>query len=140
MSSEYQPVTVADCREIAERRAKDQVVIVTVDHEHNRAHVSTWGRSAFDKFAAAGLSDRIFEHVFDDPDDVQTFEDFRLDAAKLKARVEELEDLLKTACAVAADTRSHLETVHAIPRLSSPCCDLLNLEQRARELLYDGKH
>jgi hypothetical protein len=53
----------------------------------------------------------------------------------LRKRIAELEELAKVAYATACDTRSVLEHRFGVPKLSSPNCDLLALEEKARALI-----
>ncbi len=96
--SGYLPVPVSFAAEIAERLDKDQVVILSYNRGHNLVHTTTYGRSAFDKCSAADLGDVVSQAAGCDLKKKRIYEDFRLEAAKLKeenyrlrARIAELE-------------------------------------------------
>jgi hypothetical protein len=62
--SEYQQVPVAVAEEVSFRYAKDVVVIVCFDTEHNMFHTTTYGNSAEDKLHAwLGSSARNALHL-----------------------------------------------------------------------------
>lgn len=86
---EYQPVPVAAAKELADRYAKDLVVVAAGDHAFGKLHFTTWGRSAADKAAAAGLADEVARAVTDVAAR-QSFEDFRSaeEAARSRADAE----------------------------------------------------
>jgi hypothetical protein len=94
----YCEVPVAAAADIANRCLKDIVIIVSWDAWHDRLHTTTWGRSSYDKLLAADAGETAAKAIGCDLKDQRVYEDFRLDAAKLKeendrlrARVAELE-------------------------------------------------
>ena len=95
---EYQPVPVEVASQVAERFSKDIVIIMCWDAAHNLVHVTTWGHSASDKLVAADAGETAATAIGCDLKQQRTYEDFRLDAARLKeendglkARLAELE-------------------------------------------------
>ena len=82
--SEYQPVPVAIAEEISFRYAKDVVVIVCYDTEHNMFHTTTYGNSAEDKLHAADLGEVLCEAAGGVLREKVVYEDFRLNAGRLK--------------------------------------------------------
>jgi hypothetical protein len=95
---EYRTVPVAAAAELAQRFSKDIVVILCWDALHNLVHTTTWGHSANDKLVAADAGETAAKAIGCDLKQQRTYEDFRLDAARLKeendglrARIAELE-------------------------------------------------
>lgn len=57
--TEYKPVTVEAARRISDEFNKHVVVIVSVDHQHQQTHFTSFGRYAEDKILAAYLSEEV---------------------------------------------------------------------------------
>lgn len=92
---DYLPVPVFAAEQIATVYHKDIVVIFTIDRAHHLAHYTTFGRAAEDKLHAAGYGDLIAGIIsVERLSEVTVFEDFRLEAAKVKAD----RDALLAAC------------------------------------------
>lgn len=99
-------LTVNDLKELATKDEKDWVLVICGDA--NGTHYVTWGRWPEDKCHASAFSEDISAWIdsggcasmtpANKPAEV--YESFRLDAAKNKARVEELEKVLHQLDAV----------------------------------------
>ena len=96
--SEYHQVPVAVAEEIAFRFEKDIVVILCWSEQFEKLHTTTFGQSAQDKLLAAEIGESLARHCNCDLSQTRTYEDFRLDAGRLKeendrlkARLAELE-------------------------------------------------
>ncbi len=76
------PVEVA--ADIAARFSKNAVVILCWDDTYALIHTTTWGRSAGDKLLAADAGETAAKAIGCDLSQQRVYEDFRLDAAKLK--------------------------------------------------------
>lgn len=89
---EYKPVPVHAAAQIADLFEKDVVVIFAIDAANCRAHYTTFGRLPGDKLLAAeyGALFARAVHTRDELDQQICFEDFRLEAAKLKAQRDQL--------------------------------------------------
>jgi hypothetical protein len=85
----YQPIPVAAAKELADRYAKDLVLVAAGDHAFGKLHFTTWGRAAADKATAAGLADELARVVADFAGRAP-FEDFRSagEAARSRADAE----------------------------------------------------
>lgn len=83
-SPDYVPVPTIAAREVAERYAKDAVVVVAIDGRHGRTHVTTYGTTAAAKDFAAALGEALGRVVSDAPAG-QRFEDFREPTAAARA-------------------------------------------------------
>ena len=84
-------INVSDARALADRAGKDWVIIIGGTPDDTQ--FVTWGRSPQDKVYASNLSKYVGEILCGATKEV--YEDFQLDAAKNKARVEELEGVLQ---------------------------------------------
>lgn len=74
----YIPIPVIALADIAESFEKDIVVISAWDREHSRLHVSTYGITEEDKYAAAKAGEIVFEALGGDNKEKIVFEDFRV--------------------------------------------------------------
>lgn len=94
--SDYIPVTVDAARQVANAFQKHIVVIVSVDHLHDKLHTTTYGRYPEDKIVAAHLGEVLAETAGADMGKLQSFEDFRnLPAAERAAEIETLKELIR---------------------------------------------
>lgn len=100
MTDDYIPITVEQARALAEAAGKDAIIIVALDRAHNRTHATTWGKTAPDKAGAAEVADKVTAELFGLP--LRVFEDYRLDAARLKEENELLREDLPRVGAVPA--------------------------------------
>lgn len=100
--SEYKPVPVEAASYVSHHCGKDVVVIGSIDHEHNKLHVTTFGRTAHDKILAAEAGE-VVGKALGDMSRVERFEDFRLEPAKVK---EQRDDLLAACRAVLSSPTS----------------------------------
>lgn len=88
---EYVPIPTTVAREIAEKFAKQVVVILGVDYAQDRTHVTTYGINADHKAVAAAMGLLCFKAVSDkDAVPLEKFEDFRdvMDAALFRECLE----------------------------------------------------
>lgn len=86
---DYRPVTVAAARRVAEEFDKAVVVICAIDRAHGMVHYTTFGREDCDKLDAARYGDAVARVVSAGQLKAKTvFEDFRLDAAKNKRKLD----------------------------------------------------
>lgn len=85
--SEYIAVPVQAAKDVAEKYAKQMVVILCYDREHGLTHTTTYGVMPFDKENAAAAGEICAKAVGADLGQKQVFEDFHNDynPAKLKA-------------------------------------------------------
>lgn len=72
----YQAIPVIVARMIAEKYAKNQVVILAWDAMHGLTHTTTYGVSAFEKENAAAVGAICTKAIGADLSAKQTFEDF----------------------------------------------------------------
>lgn len=77
----YIPVPVAAAAEIADKYAKDIIVIMSVDHEHDLLHTTTYGRTPEDK-ALAAIVGRTAAAALSDTSKATDYQDYRLEWAK----------------------------------------------------------
>ena len=92
------PVPVSVASTIAARFNKDMVIILCWDAFRERLYVTTWGRSAGDKLRAAEAGTMFADLCGVDIKQERVYEDFRLDAARLKVENDALKadiDVLK---------------------------------------------
>ncbi len=82
--SDYLLVPVAVAAEISERFEKDIVIVICWNAEHNKFHMTTFGRAAIDKVNAADLGEILADAAGAVLSEKTVYEDFRLDAARLK--------------------------------------------------------
>jgi hypothetical protein len=95
----YKPVPVQAASAVADKYAKDVVVIVCWDKFFNKIHTTTYGRSPDDKEAAARLGEILSTAAGADNLKATCFEDFRFktqaewaqEKEKLMNRIAELE-------------------------------------------------
>ena len=80
----YVPVPVAVASEISRKFDKDIVIIFCINHEHVLSHTTTFGRAARDKLVAADLGEVLAAAAGCEVAKKTSYEDFRLDAARLK--------------------------------------------------------
>lgn len=85
----YAAIPVDAAANIGHHYRKSAVVILAQDHEHGKTHFTTWGREAKDKLEAAQLADAM-ARILASPGAWTIYEDFRLDAGKVKARFDTL--------------------------------------------------
>ncbi len=100
--SEYRPIPSAEGKILAEKYAKDVVVILAIDHEHDMVHTTTFGKSPHDKEVAAILGERlgVMLGLESEYGPRIWYEDFRQTRAaewkaekdRLEARIRELEE------------------------------------------------
>lgn len=117
--SEYVPVPVEAAREIAQKFAKDIVVIVATDRAHDQIHTTTYGRSQFDKIHAAELGPVLATAAGGFVPAAKMFEDFRDPAeravkydallARHDAAIGYLRGLLQQCPNLGADAREAVE-------------------------------
>ena len=76
MSGEYKPIPMAVAQQLSRDHDKDVVVVISWSREHQKYHVTTFGRSPEDKDNAADLADTV---AFDflGLDEIDMHEDFR---------------------------------------------------------------
>lgn len=86
----YQPIPVSAAADIAGRYEKDVVVIVAWDRTFEKIHTTTFGITAEDKLAAAELGPILAAAAGAEMTQVHPYEDFRLDAARLKEENDQL--------------------------------------------------
>lgn len=88
-AKDYQPVSVAAARQIAESFAKNWVVILAGDEAHDKLHTVTYGRSPAEKMAAAAIGEFLATALGFDLKQSRFFEDFRaVSAAEARAEIE----------------------------------------------------
>lgn len=82
----YIPVPVKAAQAIAEEFAKQAVVILAYDSEHELTHTTTYGTTAFFKENAAAAGELCTKAIGGDLSKTQVFEDFHknYDAAKFR--------------------------------------------------------
>lgn len=104
--SAYKPVPVAAAEYVAHHCEKDVVVIISVDNSHELTHCTTFGKSPSDKVLAADWGDFLMAQLSGTDAPRRTFEDFRLNAATIKA---ERDELLAAARKVYADLNARID-------------------------------
>jgi aromatic ring-opening dioxygenase LigB subunit len=108
----YVPVPIDMARQIAIHCRKQIVVIVSIDHAHDRTHFTTYGVEPEDKIIAGRLGEALCQATGHALSEAHTFEDFRhIDAAKRAKEVETLKEILqevqRQAGNIASDDRRH---------------------------------
>lgn len=94
----YIPVPVSVAKEIAEKFAKDIIVIVAWYRKHEMTHTTTYGAAAELKDVAASWGEYFAKAVGADVAKTNWYEDYRAtEAATYKAKVDKLENLLSAA-------------------------------------------
>lgn len=89
-------VTCDAVRKICEADGKDYAVLISVDRKAGSTLFTTWGRTAEDKVDASDLSDHLSQKLCPSPRGLgEVYESFKLDAARNKAMVESLVDILE---------------------------------------------
>lgn len=83
-----QRITVEDARRLADQGGKDCVVLMLWSFDGMGTQFVTWGRGPMDKVHASETAEKIGAELCGPR--LETYEDFKLDAAKNKARVERL--------------------------------------------------
>jgi hypothetical protein len=93
--SEYIPVPVAAAKEIAEKHAKDLVVVISYDRAHDLLHTTTFGTDAQSKDIAAQWGDAIPKLLGCAVEASKWYEDYRAtEAATYKERIDQLTEIL----------------------------------------------
>jgi hypothetical protein len=92
--SDYKPIPVDVAAYIASGYDKDIVVITAWSRQHEMTHTTTWGRSAEDKLRAADLGEVLAQAAGADLTQKKNYEDFRLDAGRLKEENDRLREQL----------------------------------------------
>lgn len=86
--SKYTPVPVAAARQIADEFDKSVVIIFAIDAQHDRSHMTTYGRTAEQKAWSAHLGDEV-ARIISGSEKREVYEDYRsIDAAKNAAKLE----------------------------------------------------
>lgn len=92
-----QAVTCDAIRRICEQDKKSYAVLICVNRANNTTQFATWGKSPEDKCDASDLADQLSKGLCGSLEPVEVYESFKLEAARNKARVEQLEDVLRRA-------------------------------------------
>lgn len=129
-------ITVADARALADKGEKAWVIIIAVAGDGTQ--FTTWGRTPEDKVAASDLSEHLGEYLCGGPGRTPpvVHESFKLDAAKNKARVEELEAAMLAFANIETTHPRDLEHWHDVAAWSLG--QLIDLKRQAREALGKG--
>lgn len=85
MEGTYQSVPVDQARQIGESFNKDCVVILTYDADHERTHVTTWGRSPEDKAAAARVGELCAQQIGCEMETQTVHQDYRREGEAAQA-------------------------------------------------------
>lgn len=108
--SEYKPIPVEALKRIADEYGKDVVLLIAEDHPADRTVLASFGKTAADKVRAAALLDDYASIRFGpDVKPVEVYEDFRLDAAKNKERLDSLEAAIRKHRDQKADDRCWMD-------------------------------
>ena len=116
--AEYLNIPVEVAKRIAVEYAKQQVVIIAVDHPHNQFHTVTYGVSAADKVEAAKMGEFLTKQAGGDTSKAVFSEDFRrdFDAAKYK----QARELLQAALDHGLGGHDWMQTRHSIEFFLNP--------------------
>jgi hypothetical protein len=85
----YIAVPVAVLADVGRVHQKDAVILLAIDHAHKKVQYTSWGKAPHDKVRAAELCDLVAEVVSEGEPRI-VFEDFRLDAAANKYRLDQI--------------------------------------------------
>lgn len=92
---QHNTINTSAIRAICLEGNKDYAILVAVDRGHGTTQFVTWGRSPEDKVEASELSDRLSAELCGPQPPIIVYESYKLDAARNKAMVESLVDILE---------------------------------------------